>query len=83
MEGDFPAALDSQVAIPKGQCVAARNNDHKTTAALKTQSSSSDRSESGWTSLLDKKPPQLKGTPRVYCRISFPSGLKGFKQFPF
>ena len=57
MEGDFPAALDSQVAIPKGQCVAARNNDHKTTAALKTQSSSPDRSESGWTSLLDKKPP--------------------------
>lgn len=59
VEGDFPAALDRQVATPKGQCVAARNNDHKTIAALKTQSSSPDRSESGWTSLLDKKPPQF------------------------
>ena len=36
VEDDFPAALDRQVATPKGQCVAARNDDHKTISALKT-----------------------------------------------
>ena len=36
VEDDFPAALDRQVATPKGQCVAARNDDNKTISALKT-----------------------------------------------
>lgn len=59
VDGNFPVALDSQVDTKKGQCVAIRNNDQKAIADLKTQSSSPDRSESRWTSLLDEKLPQF------------------------
>lgn len=54
----------------KQQCVAARNDDHKATADLKTQSSSPDGRESGLPSLLYRKPPQVLdeqrdcGTPK-------------------